>query len=162
MTSFDDLLSQVPITQIAGRLGIDQRTATTAVQTTLPTLLGGLQSNALRPEGAAALAGALADHGKLVEGAGAVDLDRIDTVEGAKIVDKVFGAEKPIVITALGETDGTGGNETIARLMPMLAPIVLAYLARQLGTGRHAGGVLTRLLRSRRTSTFGCPTSHNG
>ncbi|WP_218002416.1 DUF937 domain-containing protein, partial [Nocardia brevicatena] len=149
VTSFDDLLAQIPVPQIAGRLGVDPVTAATAVQTAVPTLLGGLQSNALRPDGAAALVGALARHGELVDGAGAVDLNRIDVTDGAKIVDRVFGPEKPLVITALGETAGTGGHETVAELMPLLAPIVLAYLSRQMGPGRHAGGVLAGLLSSR-------------
>ncbi|MFQ6397792.1 DUF937 domain-containing protein [Nocardia sp. KC 131] len=58
MTSFDDLLSQVPITQIAEKLGVDENTATTAVKAALPTLLGGLQANTAQPEGAASWAAA--------------------------------------------------------------------------------------------------------
>ncbi|WP_051132794.1 DUF937 domain-containing protein [Nocardia paucivorans] len=152
MTSLDDLFAQIPVPQIAGRLGVDPATTATAVRTAVPTLLGGLQSNALRPDGAAALTGALARHGELVDGSGAVDLNRVDVTDGGKILDKVFGPEKPLVITALGETEGTGGRETIAGLMPLLAPIVLAYLAGQVGPDRHAGGVLTRLLRG-----YHCP-----
>jgi uncharacterized protein YidB (DUF937 family) len=45
MTSFDDLLSQVPVSQIAEKLGVDENTATTAVKAALPTLLGGLQAD---------------------------------------------------------------------------------------------------------------------
>ncbi|MFF0546157.1 DUF937 domain-containing protein [Nocardia thailandica] len=140
MTSFDDLLSQVPISQIADQLGVDQRTATDAVSAALPTLLGGLQANAARPEGAAALLGALGDHGGLVEGEGGVDLNQVDTADGAKIVDNVFGDEKNQVISALGATGGGGGgNDLMAKLLPILAPIVLAYLAKQLtGSGGAA------------------------
>ncbi|MFI9406238.1 DUF937 domain-containing protein [Nocardia sp. NPDC052316] len=135
MTSFDDLLAQVPIAQIAAKLGVDENTATTAVQAALPTLLGGLQANATRPEGAASLVGALDNHGGLVEGAGQVDIDQVDVADGSKIVENVFGDEKNTVISALGSTEGTGGNDLIAKLMPILAPIVLAYLAKQLTGG---------------------------
>ncbi|MGW4636735.1 DUF937 domain-containing protein [Nocardia sp. NPDC004415] len=138
MTSFDDLLSQVPIAQIAEQLGVDQATATTAVQATLPTLLGGLQENAAAPEGAASLLGALDNHGGLVEGAGAVDLNQVDVADGAKIVDNVFGDQKNTVISALGATGETGGNDLVAKLLPILAPIVLAYLAKQLTGGGSA------------------------
>lgn len=138
MTSFDDLLSQVPISQIADQLGVDRQTATDAVTAALPTLLGGLQVNAARPEGEAALLGALGDHGGLVEGEGSVDLNQVDTADGAKIVDNVFGDEKSQVISALGATDGGGGNDLIAKLLPILAPIVLAYLAKQLTGGGSA------------------------
>ncbi|WP_069162142.1 DUF937 domain-containing protein [Nocardia altamirensis] len=135
MTSFDDLLSQVPIAQIATKLGVDEKTATTAVQAALPTLLGGLQANATKPEGAAGLVGALDNHGDLVEGEGQVDIDKVDVKDGSKIVENVFGTEKNTVISALGATEGTGGNDLIAKLMPILAPIVLAYLAKQMTGG---------------------------
>ncbi|GGN84710.1 DUF937 domain-containing protein [Nocardia rhizosphaerihabitans] len=138
MTSFDDLLSQVPIAQIADQLGVDQATATSAVQAALPTLLGGLQANAAEPQGAASLLGALDNHGGLVEGDGAVDLQQVDVADGEKIVDNVFGDEKNTVISALGGTGGTGGNDLIGKLLPILAPIVLAYVAKQLTGGGGA------------------------
>ncbi|MEV6361960.1 DUF937 domain-containing protein [Nocardia asteroides] len=138
MTSFDDLLSQVPIAQIADQLGVDQATATNAVQAALPTLLGGLQANAAEPQGAASLLGALDNHGGLVEGEGAVDLQQVDVADGEKIVDNVFGDEKNTVISALGGTGGTGGNDLIGKLLPILAPIVLAYVAKQLTGGGAA------------------------
>ncbi|WP_446224232.1 DUF937 domain-containing protein [Nocardia sp. IBHARD005] len=138
MTSFDDLLSQVPIAQIADQLGVDQATATTAVQAALPTLLGGLQANAAQPQGAASLLGALNNHGGLVEGEGAVDLHQVDVDDGEKIVDNVFGDEKNTVISALGAGGGTGGNDLIGKLLPILAPIVLAYVAKQLTGGGGA------------------------
>ncbi|WP_433196101.1 DUF937 domain-containing protein [Nocardia sp. CA-107356] len=135
MTSFDELLSQVPIAQIAEKLGVDQDTATNAVKAAMPTLLGGLQARATEPEGAASLVGALDQHGELIEGEGAVDVDKVDIADGSKIVDKVFGAEKSTVISALGATEGTGGKDLVAELLPMLAPIVMAYLAKQMSGG---------------------------
>lgn len=135
MTSFDDLLSQVPIAQIAAKLGVDESTATNAVKAALPTLLGGLQANATQPEGAASLVGALDNHGDLVAGEGQVDIDKVDVDDGSKIVQNVFGAEQNTVISTLGATEGTGGNDLIAKLMPILAPIVLAYLAKQMTGG---------------------------
>lgn len=133
MTSFDELLSNVPVAQIAKQLGVDEATASTAVQAALPTLLGGLQANATEPDGASALLGALHKHDpNLVAGEGAVDIDKVDAADGAKIVDKVFGGEKNTVISTLGATEGTGGNQLVAQLLPILAPIVLAYLSKQL------------------------------
>src|SRR5690606_19133935 len=139
MTSFDELLSNVPVAQIAKQLGVDEATAQTAVQAALPTLLGGLQANATQPEGASALLGALNKHDpSLVAGAGSVDIDKVDAADGEKIVDKVFGGEKNTVISALGATEGTGGNQLVAQLLPILAPIVLAYLSKQLLGGNAA------------------------
>ncbi|MFX0573923.1 DUF937 domain-containing protein [Nocardia nepalensis] len=53
MTSFDDLLSQVPLAQIADKSGVDQATATNAVKAALPTLLSGVWAEATEPEGIA-------------------------------------------------------------------------------------------------------------
>ncbi|GGK58849.1 DUF937 domain-containing protein [Nocardia camponoti] len=137
MTSFDDLLSQVPIAQIASQLGVDNATATSAIQAALPTLLGGLQANAAEPQGAASLLGALDQHGDLVSN-GQVDLANVDIADGEKIVNNVFGDEKNTVISTLGATNEGGGNDLIGKLMPILAPIVLAYLAKQLMGGNQA------------------------
>ncbi|MEU0502949.1 DUF937 domain-containing protein [Nocardia sp. NPDC005998] len=49
MTPFDDLLSQVPIAQLADKLGVDQPAATNAVKVALPTAFGGLPANATEP-----------------------------------------------------------------------------------------------------------------
>ena len=139
MTSFDELLSNVPVAQIAQRLGVDEATARTSVQAALPNLLGGIRTNASRPEGAAALMGALGRHDPgLVAGEGSVDIGKVDAADGAKIVEKVFGGEKHTVSSALGATEGTGGNQLIAQLLPILAPIVLAYLSKHLLGGNAA------------------------
>lgn len=155
MTSFDDLLSQVPVLRIADRLGLVHNTASATVHATLPTLLGGLQSIALRPEGTATLREALADHAGITPGADAVELDLIDTGKGAEVVDTVFGADKTTMITALGECPGTADTEAIARLLPILAPIALAYIANQLKNGGQANGVLTQLLTDRTRAYLG-------
>lgn len=148
MTSFDDLLSRVPIGQIAAKLGVDEATASDAVRKALPALLGGLQARTGNPQQDQALQGLIDQHqeGGLLEGG--VDIDQVDTKAGAEIVDDVFGEEKNTVINALGET-GSGGKDLIAQVMPILAPIVLAYLGKQMPggkTGDAADGALGDLL----------------
>lgn len=131
MASIDDLLAQIPIDSIAERLGVDNDTARNAVQTAVPTLLGGLQANAADEKGEAALINALSGHGELLDGG--VDVKDVDTSEGAKIVDNVFGENKNDVVHALGATGGgSAGSDLMAKLMPILAPIVLAYVAKQM------------------------------
>ena len=43
MAGIDDILSTIPLDQLAGRLGVDEATAQQAVGAALPALLGGLQ-----------------------------------------------------------------------------------------------------------------------
>jgi hypothetical protein len=140
MASFDDLFSQIPIAQIAQQLGVDEATATNAVKTALPTLVGGLQANAADADGAASLENALDQHGGLLDGG--VDVNQIDAKDGAKIVSNIFGGAQNEVVSALGntvgDTGGSAGSQLIKQLLPILAPIVLAYLAKQLTGGNNA------------------------
>src|SRR5688500_1034932 len=55
----DELMSQIPIGQLAGQLGVSEAEAEQAVRTALPALLGGMQANAQDPAGEASLAQAL-------------------------------------------------------------------------------------------------------
>ncbi len=134
MASFDDLLSQIPLGQIAEKLGVDENTAATAVKAALPTLVGGLEANAQSPEGAASLTNALQDHGTLLDGG--VNVDQVDTADGAKIVSNIFGSNENQVVNTLG--GGLASSDLVKQLLPILAPIVLAYIAKQMGVGGAA------------------------
>lgn len=146
MTDIDELLTHVPIGQLAGRLGVDQATAEEAVRQALPALVGGLHANAQDPSGAASLAGALGQHDPgLLDGG--VDLDQVDTDDGDRIVGHVFGGNRDQVVQQLANSAGpTVDSSLIAKLLPLLAPIVLSYLSKRLlggtaGSGGAAGGL---------------------
>ncbi|MFD4182397.1 DUF937 domain-containing protein [Rhodococcus sp. NPDC058514] len=138
MASLDDLLSQIPISQIAAKLGVDEQTATAAVKTAIPTLVGGLEANAQDPAGAASLENALAQHADPALLTGGVDIDQVDQADGEKIVNNVFGDNTNQVISALGGTGGAGGSNLVGKLLPILAPIVLAFVAKQFSGGGAA------------------------
>lgn len=151
MSSIDDIMANIPISALAGQLGVDEATAEAAVREALPALVGGMQANAADPAGEASLAGALDHHSpKLVEGG--VNLDEVDTGDGEKIVDHVFGDNAGAVATTLGGNIGDNGD-LIKKLLPILAPIVLSYLSQRMRGGgaapqSGAGGGLTDLLGS--------------
>ncbi|MGW4356602.1 DUF937 domain-containing protein [Nocardia sp. NPDC004582] len=138
MTSFDDLLSQVPIAQIAEQLGVDEATAKTAVDAAVPVLLGGFQAQAGNPEVGLNLENEVANQPLgLLDGG--VDMSQVDTSTGNQIVDQTFGAEKNTVISALGNVGGSNiSGELMGKLLPMLAPIVLAYLGKKMLGGGGA------------------------
>lgn len=138
MTQLDDILTQIPLDQIAASLGVDRATAEAATRTALPALLGGLEANAADPAGAASLAGAIGQHDATALGAG---LDQIDTEDGQKIVHNIFGDNTDGVISALGSTNAGRSPDLMSQLLPMLAPIVMAFLA-----SRMAGGGLGSIL----------------
>ncbi len=137
MSELQDILRQIPLDQIAGLLGTDRQTAQTAVQAAVPTLLAGMQNNAQASDGAASLESALSQHQDgLLEGG--VDVSQVDTADGEKIVSHVFGGQQDQVASQLAGTSQFGGvgGDLIKKLLPILAPIVMSYLANKVLGGR--------------------------
>ena len=72
---------------------------------------------------------------------GGVDLDGVDERDGDRIVGHVFGDQRGQVVRQLVTTGGASTpQDLMAKLLPLLAPIVMAYLAKRLGGGAAAGG----------------------
>ncbi len=143
MSELQDILRQIPVDQIAGLLGTDRQTAQTAVEAAVPTLLAGMQNNAQASDGAASLESALSQHQDgLLEGG--VDVSQVDTADGEKIVSHVFGGQQDQVASQLAGTSQFGGvgGDLIKKLLPILAPIVMSYLANKVlgGRGQSSGG----------------------
>jgi hypothetical protein len=89
--------------------------------------------------GAASLERALGQHAATpFEG---LDLGSLDTVDGEAIVGNLFGDNSEQVINKLGSE--TGGSSVMAKLLPILASIVLSMLAGKFlgrGQGQAAPG----------------------
>jgi hypothetical protein len=150
----DDILSRIPIGELAARLGVDEPTAEQAARQAIPALLGGIKANTDDPGGASSFAGAVRQHdGALVDGG--VELGQVDTADGDKIVGHVFGPQRDQVVHTLGGIGGVGGKDLVAKLLPILAPIVMSWLSAKLsgkaggaGAGGGIGDVLGGLLGS--------------
>ena len=139
MGAVDDILADIPMDQLAAQLGVDEATAEQATRQAIPALLGGMQANADDPEGATSLAGALGDHpSDLIDGG--VDLNQVDAGDGEKIVGNIFGPNQDQVAQTLGGNLGGQAGDLIKRLLPILAPIVLAYLSKRLMGDRQGSG----------------------
>jgi hypothetical protein len=142
MTELNDILGQIPVDQIAGMLGTDRQTAQAAVEAAVPTLLAGMHNNAQAPDGAASLESALGQHHNgLIDGG--VDAAQVDTADGEKIVSHVFGGQQDQVANQLAGTAQLGGvgGDLVKKLLPILAPIVMSYLAKKvLGGGGQSSG----------------------
>ena len=141
MTELREILEQIPVDQIAGLLGTDRESARAAIEAAVPTLLAGMQSNAQAPDGAASLESALAQHHDGLADGG-VDASQVDTADGEKIVSHVFGGQQDQVASQLAGTSNLGGvgGDLVRKLLPILAPIVMSYLAKKILGGQNAGG----------------------
>ena len=131
----DQIIADLPMASLASQLGVDPGTAESAVRQALPALLGGMQANAADPAGAASLSGAIDQHSPNLI-AGGIDLEQVDVEDGQKIVGHVFGDNRQDVVQTLGQNLGSGGGgDLIQKLLPILAPIVLSYLAQRMRGG---------------------------
>jgi len=156
MSAVDDILSNLNIDQLAQMLGTDTATARSAAAAAIPTLLGGLQANAATPDGAAALTGALGQHTD--SSVSAADLSTIDTEDGRKIVQHAV-ADDP---QRLAGVSGLGGD-LLAKLLPILAPIVMQYLAQRfLGAGTQTSSASSGGLGDLLGGLLGTSTSADG
>lgn len=127
MSDFDGLIGLLPIEDIAKKLGIDEDVASAAVKAAVPVIVGGLAANAKDPAGAKSLEGALSRHGAKSVKAVAKD---VDVDDGKKIVKNVFGAKTADVTAAVADKSNVT-QEIIAQVLPIIAPIVLAWVGSQ-------------------------------
>lgn len=140
-------LSGPRLTQMSRQLGLSEQQTREALPAALAALTGAMAQNAAQPQGAQQLSNALnKDHdGGLLDslddflgGAGGGNLGA-----GAAILGHVFGQRQQRVQGNLGRATGLD-PQTMARLLALLAPIVMAYLGQrqrqqQLDPGGLAG-----------------------
>lgn len=123
--ALDDILKQVPIDDIAEKLGVSRDEAKVAVEQGGAVLLGGLAQNASTTEGSAAIEAALKKH---AGSTGAAKVDDIDQADGGKIVAHILGSKEKEVTKELTESKATPGID-FGKLLPILAPIVMGLIA---------------------------------
>ena len=131
MSDFDGLLDLIPVGDIAKQLGVSEDVAEAAVKQAIPAIIGGMAANAKDAGGAKSLEKALSKHATSSSGK-KVSVKEIDTADGEKIVNNVFGSKKNDVVAAVADTSkGDVTKELIAKLLPIIAPIVIAFVAQQ-------------------------------
>lgn len=135
MSAADEIIADLPLDQLAQQLGTDPAIAEQAVRAALPTLFGGLQTNVTQDDhGPRSLAEALTQHSDPQFFEGGIDLQDVDTDDGAAIVRHML-ANSPDSAQALQARAGGVGGDLLSKLLPILAPIVMSYIAKKLGMG---------------------------
>ncbi|RZL06194.1 MAG: DUF937 domain-containing protein, partial [Rubrivivax sp.] len=135
-------LSGPALQQISQQLGAGQAQTAGAVAAALPMILGAMGHNASQPQGAEALFGALGrDH---AGGGGVADIlgavlggQQSRQTDGLGQLGHIFGGQLPRATTGLGQASGLG-NDKAQMLLKILAPIVMAYLAKRVLGGQQA------------------------
>ena len=145
MSALDDILGALPADQISQQVGASPDEVRTAASAVLPALLGGLQANAGDPGGAGSILEALGQHDDDLL-TGGTDLAAIDEQDGADIASHIFGDQQDEVVNRLGGLPAVGGSGAggalVRKLLPILAPMVLSWLANRVlkGGGGGPGG----------------------
>jgi hypothetical protein len=119
MADLDDIYAQIPTSEIANRLGADEGEVDSAIHTLVPVLLGGLEHNAQDPEHASKIESAASTH---AAGDG----------DGQQAVAALFGGNDSDQVAAALAKGGAGDGDLLKKLLPILLPIVLAYIGKRL------------------------------
>ena len=149
MSGLEDLLAQIPTSDIASTIGVDEGEVNKAVQLLVPVLVGGLHENAQDPEHASKIESAADSHAGLLDGG--VSVDQVDQQEGQQAIARIFGGNDVGQVANALAGGGGGNSDLLKKLLPILAPIVLAYVGKQLGqksAPAGGGGALNDVLGS--------------
>ena len=129
------------MTQLAQAIGADERQTQSAVAAALPAILGAMRQNAASPAGAQQLVGAVQqDHDRsLLANLGALLGGQAQgrAADGGGILGHILGGRRPQLEEGVAQASGLDLSQ-VARLLPLLAPIVMAALGRaqrQTGAG---------------------------
>jgi len=132
MAGLDELFNQIPTQQIAAKLGVNETDVNSAVRTLVPVLVGGLHQNAQDPDAAGKIENAASNHAASGLLDGGVSVDQVDETDGSKAVARIFGGNDTNQVASALAGGGAGNSDLIQKLLPILAPIVLAYIGKQL------------------------------
>jgi hypothetical protein len=133
MAGLDDLFAQIPVGDIASKLGADEGEVNNAIRTLVPALVGGLQHNVAADDiDSSKLEAAVNTQAASGLLDGGVSVDQVDQHAGDNIVANIFGGNNSNAVASALAGTGAGGGDLIKKLLPILAPIVLAYIGKQL------------------------------
>lgn len=140
MAGLDDLYAQIPVQDIANKIGADEGEVNNAIRTLVPALVGGLAENVQANQiDSSDLESAVAQQGASGLLDGGVSVDQVDEKQGDQFVAKIFGGNDSGAVASALADKGAGGGDLIKQLLPILAPIVLAYIGKQLSKGSAPG-----------------------
>jgi hypothetical protein len=120
MAGLDDLYAQIPTSEIASRLGADEGEVDKTIRTLVPALVSGLHQHSQDPE-----------HASRIESA-------VDEGDGHQAIATLFGGNDTDQVASALAKGGAGNSDLLKQLLPILIPIVLAYVGKQLGSGGGA------------------------
>jgi hypothetical protein len=156
MSDLDDLINQIPVADIASKLGVNEGEVNSAIKTLVPALVGGVQQNVdTKDIDSSGLESAVTQQGASGLLDGGVSVDQVDQQDGQQAIARIFGGNDAAQVASALAGGGGGNSDLLKQLLPILAPIVLAYVGKQLtgksgapATEAAGGGALNDVLGS--------------
>ena len=124
------LNDQNTLAKLGQNAGADSGQVQKLVQVGLPLLMQALGKNTGTAEGAQALNAALDQHKDADVSDVAGFLNKVDTQDGAKIVQHVLGDKSEAVNSSLAKQTGMDAGQ-VSSIMSQLAPLVMGFLGQQ-------------------------------
>jgi hypothetical protein len=118
------------LNQLGQSAGADSNQVQQLVQVGLPLLMQAMGKNSSTTEGAQALTAALDQHKDADVNDISAFLEKVDTSDGAKIVQHVLGEDNDQVQRNLAKKTGMDTSQ-VSSILTMLAPLVMGYLGQQ-------------------------------
>ncbi len=145
-------LSDAIVAKAAGFLGEDHAMASKAMHLILPSVLGGMANKAANADGATELFGLMnnQDHstdifgslGTLL-GGGSATQGLMDT--GGSVISALFGNKTSNIASVIASAVGGMKTGSASSLMSIAAPILMNVMARKMGGGASASGLVSLL-----------------
>ncbi|MFZ0832400.1 MAG: DUF937 domain-containing protein [Mycobacterium sp.] len=136
MADLEDLINQIPVADIAKKLGVDEGEVNSAVKTLVPALVGGIHQNVAAEDiDSRELESTVAQQGATDLLDGGVSVDEVDEQSGQREVARIFGGNDPSQVASALSNAGAGNSDLIQKLLPIITPIVLSYIAKRLQHG---------------------------
>ncbi|MBP1745040.1 MAG: hypothetical protein H6Q58_2018 [Firmicutes bacterium] len=124
------LSNQNTLNQLGQSAGADSNQVQQLVQLGLPLLMQAMGKNSSTAEGAQALTAALDQHRDADVTDIAGFLNKVDTTDGAKIVQHVLGEKNETVQNNLAKQTGMDASQ-VSNILTMLAPLLMGFLGQQ-------------------------------
>src|SRR5258705_315750 len=109
MAGLDDLFAEIPVQDIANRIGADEGDVNNAIRTLVPALVGGLAENVQANEiDSSELESAVAEQGASDLLDGGVSVDQVDAKQGDQYVARIFGGNDSNAVASALAGKGPG------------------------------------------------------
>ena len=141
------MLTSGALEQVSGMLGVDGKSAESAIEFVMPLLLKGMQSQMKSEDTKYGFLQALNDHSKQDTKDLRKAVKEADVDDGAKIVKHLLGAQEEEVAAKARKKSGLD-TKTILKIMAILAPILMSKMGQtaKKETERSSSGDMVKVV----------------